>query len=546
MYALLAFIPILFCVVAMAAFNMPAKIAMPISWLLVLVLGYFFWGMEVLTLLAYSVSGLLSSIEVLIIIFGAILVMNTLKMSGGMAAINNGFRAVSPDSRVQAIIIGFMFVSFIEGAAGFGTPAALAAPLMVSLGFPPVAAVVVALICDSACVAFGAIGTPVAQAFACLGPEIATEGFRQSLSVWTAIPHAIAGTVLPFIAVAIMCKFFSKARSFKPALQVLPFALFAGLSFTVPYILVAMFVGYEFPSIFGALIGLVLTVLAARFKFLTPKTVWNFDRPEDWEEDWRATHTPEVPRPADMSLIRAWIPYVLIAVILILTRIPALGLKQLLQDGIFVIKTADLFGVANTAFTLKWAYVPGTVFVLIALVTILIHKMSGEEVKTAWVASFKQVSGAAIALVFGLALVQIMRFSGSNDVADPGMKSMIFYMAEALSKVGKVLYVVVSPVIGILGSFISGSNTVAVTLFTNLQYMSAQNLELNTVIITAVNIIGGSIGNMICVNNVVAACATVGTAGREGKIIRTCAIPAVIYTLIVIAILAVSIGILGL
>lgn len=546
MYALLAFIPILFCVVAMAAFNMPAKIAMPISWLLVLVLGYFFWGMEVLTLLAYSVSGLLSSIEVLIIIFGAILVMNTLKMSGGMAAINNGFRAVSPDSRVQAIIIGFMFVSFIEGAAGFGTPAALAAPLMVSLGFPPVAAVVVALICDSACVAFGAIGTPVAQAFACLGPEIATEGFRQSLSVWTAIPHAIAGTVIPFIAVAIMCKFFSKARSIKPALQVLPFALFAGLSFTVPYILVAMFVGYEFPSIFGALIGLVLTVLAAKFKFLTPKTVWNFDRPEDWEEDWRATHTPEVPRPADMSLIRAWIPYVLIAVILILTRIPALGLKQLLQEGIFVIKTADLFGVANTAFTLKWAYVPGTVFVLIAVVTILIHKMSGEEVKTAWVASFKQVSGAAIALVFGLALVQIMRFSGSNDVADPGMKSMIFYMAEALSKVGKVLYVIVSPVIGILGSFISGSNTVAVTLFTNLQYMSAQNLELNTVIITAVNIIGGSIGNMICVNNVVAACATVGTAGREGKIIRTCAIPAVIYTLIVIAILAVAIGLLGL
>jgi lactate permease len=314
----------------------------------------------------------------------------------------------------------------------------------------------------------------------------------------------------------------------------------------VPYILVAIFVGYEFPSIFGALIGLVLTVLAAKFKSLTPKNVWNFDKPEDWQEDWRATHTAEVPRPADMSLIRAWIPYVLIALILIATRIPALGLKQMLQEGIFVVKTGNLFGVANTAFTLKWAYVPGTVFILIALVTILIHKMSASEVKTAWMASFKQVSGAAIALVFGLALVQIMRFSGSNDVTDPGMKSMIFYMAEALSKVGSVVYVIVSPVIGILGSFISGSNTVAVTLFTNLQYMSAGNLGLNAIIITAVNIIGGSIGNMICVNNVVAACATVGTAGREGKIIRTCAIPAVIYTLIVIAILAVAFGILGL
>lgn len=546
MYALLAFIPILFCVVAMAAFNAPAKIAMPISWVMVVVLGFFFWDMDLATLAAYSLSGLLSSIEVLIIILGAIVVMNTLKMSGGMSTINNGFRAVSPDSRVQAIIIGFMFVSFIEGAAGFGTPAALAGPLMVSLGFPPVAAVVVALVCDSACVAFGAIGTPVAQAIACVGPEIATEGFKQTLSVWTAIPHAVAGTLIPFIAVSIMCKFFSKERSFKPALQVLPFALFAGLCFTVPYILVAVFVGYEFPSIFGALIGLVLTVLAAKNKFLTPKTVWNFGEEKDWNEDWKATHTPETPRPSNMSLIRAWIPYVLIAVILIATRIPALGIKQMLQEGIFVIKTNNLFGVENTAFTLKWAYVPGTVFILIALVTVFIHKMKAADVKTAWVASLQQVSGAAIALVFGLALVQIMRFSGSNNVSDPGMKSMIFYMAEALSKVGSVLYTIFSPLIGVLGAFISGSNTVAVTLFTNLQYMSAQNLGMNAIIITAVNIVGGSIGNMICVNNVVAACATVGTAGREGKIIRTCAIPAAIYTGIVICILAIAFGVLGL
>lgn len=545
MYALLAFIPILFCIIAMAAFNAPAKIAMPLSWLMVMILGFFFWDMELLTLAAYSVSGLLSSIEVLIIIFGAILVMNTLKMSGGMSTINNGFRAISTDSRVQAIIIGFLFVSFIEGAAGFGTPAALAAPLMMSLGFPPVAAVVVALICDSTCVAFGAIGTPVSQAIQCLGSDIATESYRQSLSMWTAIPHAIAGTVIPFIAVCIICKFFSKERSIKPALAVLPFALFAGFSFTVPYILVSIFIGHEFPSLFGSLIGLVLTVIAAKCKFLTPKKVWSFGPEEQWEEAWKASKVPETPKASNMSLIRAWMPYVLIAVLLIATRIPSLGIKQMLQKGIFVIKTGNLFGVDNTAFTLKWAYVPGTVFILIALVTVALHKMKGSEVRKAWVASFKQVSGAAVALVFGLALVQIMRFSGSNNVADGEIKSMIFYMAEALSKVGSVLYIIFSPVIGVLGSFISGSNTVAVTLFTNLQYMSAQNLGLNTCIIVASNIIGGSIGNMVCVNNVVAACATAGTSGKEGKIIRICSIPMVIYTAIVIGVLAVAIGILG-
>lgn len=244
-----------------------------------------------------------------------------------------------------------------------------------------------------------------------------------------------------------------------------------------------------------------------------------------------------------MSLVRAWLPYVLIALILVSTRIPALGIKGLLNDmgSVFVIKTGNLFGVNNTAFTLKWAYVPGTAFILVAVVTVFLHGMKGREAVQAWTASFKQVSGAAVALVFGLAMVQILRYSGSNDVADPGMKSMIFHMAEALSKVGSALYVVFSPVIGVLGSFISGSNTVAVTLFANLQYQAAANLGLNTALMVAVNTVGGSIGNMVCVNNVVAACATAGTSGKEGRIIRVCAIPMVIYTLIVIAVVAVAI-----
>ncbi len=550
MYALLAFIPILFCVVVMAAFNWPAKIAMPISWLITAILGFLAWDIELVSLATYSISGLFSSIEVLIIIFGAILVMNTLKMSGGMVAINNGFRSISPDARVQAVIIGFLFVSFIEAAAGFGTPAALAAPLMISLGFPPVAAVVVALVCDSACVAFGAIGTPVQQAIACLGGADALDpAYIQQMSLWTALPHAVVMVILPFMAIAIMCRFFSKERSIRPALQALPFCLFAGVSFAVPYVLVNIFVGHEFPSLFGSLIALVITVLAANFKFLTPKTVWHFGPEAEWEENWKASHPPTPPKESNISLVKAWIPYVIIAALLVLTRIPALGIKGMLNDAssIFVIKSGNLFGVENTAFTLKWAYVPGTVFILVALISVALHKMNGKDVLAAWSASLKQVSGAAIALVFGLAMVQILRYSGSNDVTATGeMKSMIYYMAEALSKVGTGLYIVISPVIGVLGAFISGSNTVAVTLFANLQEQAASNLGLNTAILVAANTIGGSIGNMICVNNVVAACATAGTAGREGRIIRINAIPAAIYTVIVIGVLFVAFYLLGL
>ena len=550
LYALLAFIPILFCVVVMAALNWPAKIAMPLSWLITAILGFFVWKLDLLSVVAYSVAGLFSSIEVLIIIFGAILVMNTLKMSGGMVAINNGFRAISPDARVQAVIIGFLFVSFIEAAAGFGTPAALAAPLMISLGFPPVAAVVVALICDSAAVAFGAIGTPVQQAISCLGgAEVLEASYIGQMSLWTAIPHAVVMLILPFMAIAVMCKFFSKEKSIKPALQALPFCLFAGGVFAACYIFINIFVGYEFPALFGSLIALVITVLAAKFKFLTPKNTWHFGDESQWEDSWKASHPPAPPKESKVSLIKAWVPYVIIALLLVATRIPALGIKGLLNDptGIFVIKSGNLFGVANTAFTLKWAYVPGTAFILVALATVALHKMKAQDVAAAWKASFKQVSGAAIALVFGLAMVQLLRYSGSNDVmAVTEMKSMIYYMAEALSKVGKGLYIVLSPVIGVLGAFISGSNTVAVTLFANLQDQAASNLGLNTAIIVAANTVGGSIGNMICVNNVVAACATAGTAGREGKIIRINAIPAAIYTLIVILTLFTAFYIIGL
>lgn len=550
MYALLAFIPIVFCVVVMAVFNWPAKIALPISWFITAVLGFFVWKLELLSLVAYSISGLLSSIEVLIIIFGAILVMNTLKMSGGMAAINNGFRSISADARVQAVIIGFLFVSFIEAAAGFGTPAALAAPLMISLGFPPVAAVVVALICDSAAVAFGAIGTPVQQAIACLGgAESLKSAYIGQMSLWTAIPHAVVMVILPFMAIAIMCKFFSKEKSIKPALQALPFCLFSGTVFAVPYVLINIFIGYEFPALFGSLIALVITVAAAKFKFLTPQTPWHFGNESEWEESWKATHPPAPPKESNMSLVRAWAPYVIIALLLVATRIPALGIKGLLNDveSIFVIKNGNLFGVDNTSFTLKWAYVPGTAFIMVALICVGLHKMKAADVGAAWKSSLKQVSGAAVALVFGLAMVQILRYSGSNDVsAISEMKSMIYYMAEALSKVGKGLYIIISPIIGVLGSFISGSNTVAVTLFANLQEQAATNLGLNTAIIVAANTIGGSIGNMICVNNVVAACATAGTAGREGKIIRINAIPTAIYTIIVILVLFVAFYLLGL
>ncbi len=538
---LLAFLPILVSLVLMMAFNIPAKISLPISWLLACVFGLIFWKMDWLSVFAYSISGVLNSLDVLITITGAIIVMNMLKESGGTHSINNGFKSITKDVRIQAIIIGWMFASFIEGAAGFGTPAALAAPLLVSLGFPPVAAAVVALICDSTAVSFGAIGTPTIQSLTCLGSEIATDSYSSSLSMWVSIPHAIVGTFIPFIAVAVMCKFFSKEKSFKPAFEVLPFAIFAGLCFTIPYTLIACFLGPEFPSLLGALIGLPIVIFAAKKGFLIPKKQWNFPDQNEWDESWKSTVEATKPKESNLSLIRAWLPYIIIAVILVITRLPFLPIKSTLNGNgvlaeVFAIKVPEFFGVGNTSYTFKWAWLPGTIFILVSFLIIPIHKMKRQEVGQAWKNTGKQLLSAAIAIVSGLALVQIMRYSGSNAFDSTETKSMIFYMAEALSKVGKVFYVIIAPIIGVLGAFVSGSNTVSNSLFTNLQYQSALNLGLPTILIVALQIIGGAVGNMICVNNTVAVCATVGTNGKEGKIIRITIAPTIVYTILIIII----------
>ena len=531
MLALIAFLPILATLVLMMVFNWPAKRCLMISWAMAFVIGVLGFNVDIGALAAGSAYGMLSAIEVIIIITGAILVMNTLKASGATAAINRGFMNICPDKRVQACIIGFSFCSFIEAAAGFGTPAALAGPLLVSLGFPPMAAAMATLIFDSTAVSFGAVGTPVSTGLAMLGLGGDAQ-FVADFGFWTAVPHAVMGTFLPLIVLMMLTKLFSHDKSFKPALEAAPFAIFSGLSFTVPFLLITKFIGYELASLLGALISIAVSVVAAKAGFLVPKKTWDFGDPEKWDYEWQATCRASPVAESKMPLLKAWVPYVLIAAILVITRIPQLGLKGLLTGGApFVVGIQNLFGFENLDWNLKWAYTPGFVFILVALITNLYHGMNMEKVKESWQATFKQVSGAAVALLFGLALVEVMKYKNADGV------SMMVSMANALANLGDSLYVVIAPFIGVLGAFVSGSATVSMTLFANLQFDTATALDLPAVLIVSMQCVGGAIGNMVCINNAVAASATIGTSGREGKLIKMNAIPMVIYSLGTVAVI---------
>lgn len=526
MYAILAFLPILATIICMTFLNFPAKRSLFIAWLLCSVLAIIFWKVKVLTILATTIYGFLSSLDVLLIIFGAIIIMNTLKKSGGMYTISKTFTSISEDNRIQAIVIGFLFVSFLEGAAGFGTPAALAAPLLVSLGMPSLAAASITLFFDSVSVSTGAVGTPIVMSLSLL------EGIENidGIVSWTVFANAIAAIFIPFIGMVFLMKVFGKQKSFKKALEVLPFSLLTGFVFAISYVLVYLLFSYEFSSLIGSLVSLPIIIYCAKKNILTPKTIYKFN-----EE--RANITLDTLENKNISSIRAWLPYVIIAIILMVTRIDALGIKNLLKQYMFTITFKNILGYDKLTYRFNWGYLPGTIFIIVSIITTFIHKMDKESVKEAWKLTFKQVGGATVALLFGVAFVQVFRYS---DINDSGLPSMLMSMANALSKVGGVLYVFISPFIGALGSFISGSSTVSNVLFTTLQYEVATAVNVLPNAIIALQIIGGGIGTAICVNSAVAVCATLGTIGEEGKLIKLNIIPVIIFLVLVIVIVGIG------
>lgn len=541
MTACIASIPILLVIVLMIAFNWPAKQALPLGWLVAVAIALLYWRQDFVTTAAWALDGFLEAIGTLVIILGAILIMNTLKHSGAVTAIQRVFNNVNPDRRVQAIIVGFVFGAFIEGAAGFGTPAALAAPLLISLGFPPLCAAIVALIYNSVPVCFGAVGTPtntattiVAQSVTDLGGDV--EAYRMALTKFSAISQASCGLLIVFIGVFVMCKMFGKNRSGKEAFAALPFALFTAVVFDVFYLIMAVFFGPEFPSLVGAILTLFVVILAARKGFLCPKEVWDFEPREQWHSDWLSKQ--EVKQDVDngMSAVLAWTPYVLIALILVGTRLNWFGLKTLLTSDAFKVRISHILGNESVNWVWNWGWCPGVFpFILICILTFFLHRMPAVKVKEAFSDTFKQCLGAAIALFFGVSMVYIYRNTGMN--AQLTSESMLYVMAEALAKIFQGAYIIIAPVIGVLGAFMSGSNTVSNTLFAGLQFQTATLVHMSPVLIVALQNIGGAAGNMICVNNVVAACATTGTMGNEGKIIKTNALPCLIYCIIAILVL---------
>ena len=548
--AVLSLLPIATVAVFLVGLRWPASRAMPLTYAVAAVLALFVWQVPFPQVAAATVNGLIVAFTLLYIIFGAILLLNTLQESGALRTIRRGFTDISSDRRIQVIIVAWLFGSFIEGSAGFGTPAAVAVPLLVGLGFPGMAAVTAGMIIQSTPVSFGAAGTPIlvgvnnglagapaVEAYAIAAGYPIWLDFLAFLAQRVALLHAIAGTLIPLFLVSAMTRFFGPSRSWSDGLQVWKFALFAAFSMTMPYLAAAYLLGPEFPALLGGLFGLAIVVSAAKAGFLVPapEDAWDFEDKSKWPSEWTGSvQVRDVKSPhGEISMVSAWFPYVLVALLLVLTRlkeVPLLGIP--LPFGAWLqavsVDWPNIFGTTISG-SVQLLYLPGSIFLVVSLATFFLHRIEPSAYARSWSTSLKVSAAASIALVFTVPMVQI--FLNTNGGL-AGYERMPVALADGVAALAGGAYPIFAPFIGGIGAAVAGSNTVSNMMFSLFQFEMGPRIGVDSSWMVALQAIGGAAGNMICVHNVVAASAVVGLLGREGAVIRLTLIPFVYYALL--------------
>ncbi len=405
---------------------------------------------------------------------------------------------------------------------------------------------------QSTAVSFGAVGTPIIVGVesgldtANISTSLVANGssweiFLQQITSTVAIVHAIAGTLMPVLMAMMLTRFFGKNRSWKEGLDILPFALFAGLSFTIPYAITGVFLGPEFPSLIGGLAGLAIVVTAAKQGFLVPKTSWDFEPAESWSPDWIGIYTIDDHKTETkpMSMAKAWMPYVLLAIILVASRVSP-ELKNFLRDASLQFK--DILGEEKISDKIEPLYLPGGILVFVAFLASLLQSKSIKPMARAIGESSKTIIGAGFVLLFTVPMVRIFINSGVNSAE---LASMPVTLANFASSIVGDFFPAISPTIGALGAFIAGSNTVSNMMLSQFQFEVAQTLGISGVVIVALQAVGAAAGNMIAIHNVVAASATVGLLGREGATLRKTILPTIYYLIITGLIGMIAIYVIG-
>lgn len=502
--AALALLPIATILVLMLGFGQPAWRAGLVGAAVTLALTFTAFDFVAVAGIERPLVGVLGSLAeagftaltILWIVAGALCLHQLQERTGAIVVLRRAIGTLTADPRVGALLIAWLFALFLEGAAGFGTPIALAAPFLVGMGFRPVQAVAMTLVGHCVGVSFGAVGTPIV-------PQMSVTAYTGlELSRATAIYHGLLGGVMVAF-VAVMAGRGFEGRPGAPAATTTPGALWpwaalAGAAYLLPMFSIAWFVGPELPTLGGALIGAAMFVAAL--------TLWHRREPADPADP----AAPGALGPAE--ILRAASPYLVVIALILLTRLVA-PVQAVARDLVW---QWELFGAFRGSF--QPLYHPGTILMGGFVLGGLIQGAGTRTLADAARATLGQLATVAVALVAMLAISRLMVHAG-----------LIAVLADTAAAAAGRAWPFFAPWVGVLGSFITGSATASNILFSDFQSATATRLDLPGLQMLGAQGFGASVGNIIAPHNIIAGCATVGIAGEEGAILRKTVVPCLVY-----------------
>ena len=496
--ALVAFLPILCFLGSLLVFKLTGYMAAFLTVILASVLALFVYDMPFSLIGASFVQGFAQGMwPIAWIIIAAIFLYKLSVKSGSFEIIKQSVISITPDHRIQVILIGFCFGSFLEGAIGFGGPVAITAALLVGLGLKPLYAAGLCLIANTAPVAFGAVGIPIIAMANLVGVE------QYEVSAMVGRMLVPLSLTIPFFIVFLM-------DGFKGVKETFPAILVAAISFTATQFISSNYLGAELPDIVSAVVSLICTT--AFLKIWKPSNIFRLDDQTDF------TSKTEL---SNGQIFKAWLPFILLIACIILWTQPwfkALFAKGGIFDYTVVTLAANNVGASIVDATgkaiglnLNISFVglqAGTAILLAAFLSIWFLKIKANDAADCFWDTLKEMAIPCITI----GLVVSFAFIAKNA-------AMSTTLGLAFAQTGDA-FAFFSPVIGWIGVFLTGSDTSSNLLFGPLQQVSARELGVGEALFLAANSVGGVVGKMISPQSIAIACAAVGLVGRESELFK--------------------------
>lgn len=491
---LLAAVPILFIFWALIIRGMKGYQASLIATGIALLIAVLVYGMPVqLALLSVSHGALYGVFPICWLVITAVFLFNITVKSGQFEIIKHVMGGITPDRRLQALLIAFSFGSFLEGTAGFGAPVAITAAMLVGLGFNPLYAAGICLIANTAPVAFGAIGIPITVASQVSGiPEMPI-----SQMVGRTLP--ILSVLLPFYLVMIMA-------GVKKTGEIMPAALVSGLSFALLQFLSSNFLGPALPDVIAGLGSIICLVVFLRY--WRPKTIWRFANEPAPTFDANTHYSRG-------QIVRAWSPFILLTIMIIAWGLQpikdvlnSIGMVQFAFPGLHNSIQSGDGTLLPKLFKFNYLSAGGTAILLASLIAIPLVGLTYKQGASVFAATLNQLKFPILTIATVLGFAYILNDSG-----------MTLTMAAVLASTG-VFFPFFAPILGWLGVFITGSDTSANALFGKLQYVTAQSIGIDPVVTVAANVSGGVVGKMISPQSIAVAAAAGDLVGQESQLFR--------------------------